>query len=277
MRKYIFQTSLSPDKTSKPMILGNCKFCGKDRELIKAHILPESLYPADERGNRMLLVLDGTGKTTSKKLPSGHYDNKLVCRECENYFQEGDSYANSLFVSGCGKGVVQSTKLASGFQYENIDYKKLKLFFISLLWRAHATSLPAFNQVDIGAKFEAKAKDMIKRGAPGNADEFAVVIIKVAPGPFQKIGVSPTPRRHDRVRVYEFLFFGYLAYVKVDTRPYSDAFRRGQLAPDQALFLPEIGMEELLFKMYAVEAKRMERDTKIRIQNRMPRAKDREG
>ncbi len=43
------------------MNVGICKLCGNEKELIRAHIIPKSLYSADKNGNRMHFVLEVNG------------------------------------------------------------------------------------------------------------------------------------------------------------------------------------------------------------------------
>jgi hypothetical protein len=62
---------------------------------------------------------------------------KLFCKECENKFGKLESYAAEFFYSK------KITPKITGnfFIFENLQYKKLKLFFLSLLWRLAVTSL----------------------------------------------------------------------------------------------------------------------------------------
>ena len=238
------------------MNIGICKFCGNEKELIRAHIIPESLYPADENGNRMQFVLDGRGERPKSKLQNGEFDTDLVCRECEDLFNTGDNYAKQLLVDR--RSEVRAKKTEQGatyFEYTDVNYKSLKLFFISLLWRAHASSRRNFDQVDIGAKHEADIRRMIREGDPGLPDDFAVVMLRAKSGPLDKMGAAPTPRRMpDSIRVYEFLLFGYIAYVKVDQRPYGYQFINGQLTSGMPLLMLEIPIEETPFFRFAKDA-----------------------
>lgn len=115
------------------MNIGICKFCGYEKELIRAHIIPESLYPADEKGNRRHIVLDVNGELPKSQLQNGYYDPKLVCRECEDLFSAGDDYAKELLVDRCSEKVKKTDADTAYFEYADVDYKSLKLFFISLL------------------------------------------------------------------------------------------------------------------------------------------------
>lgn len=252
------------------MNVGICKFCGNEKELVRAHIIPVSLYPADEKGHRMHYAIDGNGKLPRSRLPNGVYDPNLVCRECEDLFNAGDDYAKRLLIDERAKGLRIQNGDTPYFEYNHVDYNNLKLFFISLLWRAHATSLQSFDKVKLGPKFEAVARDMIKTGNPGNPDDFALVMLRAAEGPLGKMGASPTPRKFppNNVRVYEFLLFGYAAYVKVDQRPHGLSVRKAQLSPGQPFLMLEKRFEDTPFFRFAKDAVLMEEATKKRLQKR---------
>jgi hypothetical protein len=44
------------------MNFGTCKPCGEERDLVRAHIIPQALHPADQKGNRVQIVLDRKGE-----------------------------------------------------------------------------------------------------------------------------------------------------------------------------------------------------------------------
>lgn len=252
------------------MNIGICKFCGTEKKLIRAHIIPESLYPTDKNGGRRHIVLDLNGEIPNSQLQNGYYDPNLVCRECEDLFSAGDDYAKGLLIDRRSESVKKSGRGTAYFEYADVDYKKLKLFFISLLWRAHATSLRSLSEVKIGSKYEAIARTMIRDGNPGSPDDFAVLMLRVAEGQLDRMGASPIPRKMlpNNIRVYEFLLFGYIAYVKVDQRPYGDPPRSAQLSPGKPLVMLEQSLEKTSFLRFTAEAHLKAEATKERLKVR---------
>jgi len=215
------------------MKVGICKFCGNKKELICAHIIPKSFYPADENGSRRQINFDVRGTQLSSQLQNGFFDSNLVCRKCEDLFNAGDNYAKNLLIDRRSEGVRKTDSGKTYFEYSNVDYKLIKLFFISLLWRAHATSLPYFQAVNIGANDEAIARTMICNKDPGLPDHFAVFMLRIADGPLGQISPSPTQCNFppNNVCAYEFVLFGYIAYVKLGLQPFGSPFKDVQLAP----------------------------------------------
>jgi hypothetical protein len=75
-----------------------CKLCGKDEKLIKAHIIPESLWPHRKQGGKQI-VYSSIHKYYPKRSPKGIYDTKILCEHCEKQFSPWDDYAQSLLLS----------------------------------------------------------------------------------------------------------------------------------------------------------------------------------
>ena len=71
-----------------------------------------------------------------KRLPIVVYDKTIVCKNCENIWAEWDNYAQQLLVATPLNGqpyYIGSKQIC--YVVHDYDYRKLKLFFISVLWR----------------------------------------------------------------------------------------------------------------------------------------------
>jgi len=94
------------------------------------------------------MKIDGSRPNTN--LANGLFDAGIVCQECEGLFDPYDAYALRFFRN---LKKVELTPYSDQYSYRVIpdyDRKKLKLFFLSILWRTHATSLEGFHQVNLG-------------------------------------------------------------------------------------------------------------------------------
>lgn len=252
------------------MITATCQFCLEVKPIIRAHIIPVGLYPKNPNGDRFQYSLSGEGARPKTKVPHGGYDDRLVCEDCERQFSAWDDYASDFF--GDEKVPFQSlTSSGTPYRlYPLFDYAKLKLFFISMLWRAHATTLPDFVKLNIGPKYEAMAKAMIKAGDPGTPDQFAVFLLRFT-GTHRLLGTSPTPRRESGVLMYETLLFGFGSYVKVTNRPLPTALRNAQLTDGKPLYMLEKPIEDGPFVRYAIEAVQDEVAAKERLKANLTR------
>ena len=119
--------------------------------------------------------------------------------------------------------------------FENVDYAKLKLFFMSLLWRAHASDDPFFKRVKLGPH-ESKLKASIRSSSPLHADDFAVHIARFDVD--GKTGIlEPHAQRFDGVNYYQFYIAEYICYIKVDRRKVPYPFDRFILCPRKPLII----------------------------------------
>jgi hypothetical protein len=214
-----------------------CKLCNQDRDLIKAHIIPRSLYkPLLEEG-KPLSVLSSSPATHPQKSRIGFYDTEILCQECERIFSPWDDYAQKTLLSEPKQGdyfIHNGQKLA--FKME-IDYVKLKLFFISLLWRAGISNLYFFKKIQI-APFEDQLKEMILKGDPGNPETFAIALAKFNE-PLGTIMLDPHNGRFkdEGINYCRFYLAGYVAFIKTDKRPYPDRLKEIILSSDRPLYV----------------------------------------
>jgi hypothetical protein len=194
-----------------------CKMCGKRSDFVEAHIVPRSFYPERARGKINLSVLSSRPSDRKRRSPIGIYDDRLVCAKCEKRFDPLDNYAAKLLIDGksafrtinhCGQPLL--------YQVDSFDYPKLKLFCMSLLWRAAASDRPEFANVDLGP-FLPSLTGMLKHSDPGNADVFATILYRFSDLKSWQSGVI-LPRRwnNNAINFYKIVATEYVFLVKVD-------------------------------------------------------------
>jgi hypothetical protein len=195
-----------------------CKFCGNDTKLIEAHIIPAGLFRRLQKGKKPLVLMTNISGDHIKRSPNGVYDKTIVCGKCERIWQEWDKYAQQLLVDDLPDDQIRyhnNKKIC--YVIKNYDYKKLKLFFISMIWRASVSSQPFFSKVSLG-EFELVAKKHIANNNPGGNEDFSVILAK-----FDHPRVKPILDPHDDkqfdVNYFRFYLAGYVAYIKVDHKP----------------------------------------------------------
>ena len=127
------------------------------------------------------------------------------------------------------------------FEVKDYDYSKLKLFFISLLWRASISAHKFFQGVKAN-NFENQLRKMIIENDPGDEDSFSVILGRWDDAAIEEgIGrgiLSPWKRRFSGINYYSFYFgFGFVATIKVDSRSVPQQFRREILKPNNPLYI----------------------------------------
>jgi hypothetical protein len=211
-----------------------CKFCGEDKKLIDAHIIPEGFFRRVRRGKQSLKMVTNMKGQFPRKSPIGEYDRTIVCGDCEGIWQDWDDYAQKLLGDTPTNSWIRygdNKKLC--YVVDNYDYSRLKLFFISLLWRASVSSRPFYSKVSLG-EFEAIAKKHIEEQNPGGTDDFAVTIAKFD-HPSAKSMLDPHSDKFFGVNFCRFYLTDYVAYIKVDHSPSPYLFSQLSIAEGRPL------------------------------------------
>lgn len=135
---------MSPNKTSKQH--GRCQLTGKLGPYVKAHILPEALTRPSQKGNPFLQHLPGS-RTTRRW--TSWYDNTIVTADGESILSDLDDRGirelrrQRLVWSAWGP--IQSMAIPGASHsirtIQNVDATTLRLFLLSILWRAAASKL----------------------------------------------------------------------------------------------------------------------------------------
>ena len=102
-----------------------------------------------------------------KKPSSGEYESGILCQECDNSILGSyETYGHNVIYGGTfkqGKKPICHNTVEADLTIlncRNIDYSKLKLFYLSLLWRASISSRPMFKAVDLGTKYTDRIRQM---------------------------------------------------------------------------------------------------------------------
>ena len=210
-----------------------CKLCGLDKKLVKAHIIPEAFFrPLRSGKNAPFLIRPGD---YVKRAPIGVYDKTILCADCEAKFGVWDDYGQSLLIQNFNDAQsFEKDGIVYGYIFESYDYEKLKLFFISVLWRASVSTLEFFKTVSLNV-FEDRAKDHIQNNNPGSADDFSVMLARFDELDGQRSILNPQPTRFKSINFFVFYLTGFVAYIKVDKRKITGDQRKFIMSPEQVL------------------------------------------
>ena len=78
-----------------------CNLCLQDKKLIKAHIIPRAFFeymrPLESKNVPFDVLTNIEGKRNSISR-IGIYDSNILCRECENLFQNYDDYGQNILL-----------------------------------------------------------------------------------------------------------------------------------------------------------------------------------
>lgn len=206
-----------------------CQLCGKDEKLVRSHIIPKSFFKDAHPNNDALMV---SKDDYSKRVRIGVYDKEILCDGCERKFiwdDYGNEFFNKIIESNAGRkisrGEVEFTL------YDCIDYKRLKLFLISVLWRGGVCKESFFSEIKLGS-FDEKLREMILSVEPGGVDDFSVLIFKYNINTKDILCPPAKTRLDNGVNGYRLFFYNAEVFIKVDKQRISN-MESILLAPDK--------------------------------------------
>jgi len=224
-----------------------CKYCNKEKPLVKSHIIPRSFFEIKEFNRKApkksLSLLSDSENFKPMKRPIGIYDVHLFCNECENKFIKYDDYAFKLLIEQMDSRKTQKDEIGKVVcqYYEKFDYEMLKLFFMSVLLRAGLSDDFFFQNVNLGP-FTEVLKEAINSADAKKPDEFAVFLAyysQIKSGP---VIFPPAMKRIDGINFYFFHIGRVIFYIKVDKRNTPSALKPIIIKPEGNLFLLEFDL-----------------------------------
>jgi hypothetical protein len=200
-----------------------CKLCSKEKKLIKAHIIPEGFFRPLRSGSLAPEMLTNSPGNYPKRMPVSIYDSSILCGDCDQEMGLWDRYAQELLLDRFSEtSVLQLNQQTVGWRIEDFDYSRLKLFFVSLLWRASISKQSFYKRISLGP-FEGRLRTMILDRDPGGSQDFAVILARFGDSDITAM-LDPHPEKFESVSFIRFYLTGFLAYIKVDQRPTPSVF-----------------------------------------------------
>ena len=186
--------------------LGFCALTGEYAGFVKCHLIPRALFPELAATK----VADSLGRARPRRRPVGVYDQKLVTRKGEDILEKYDDYGIRFLRQQVGDWALIDGNTA--WLVTNFDYARLKLFYLSILWRCAASSQFSSELIDV-AKQMHKLTEMVRRGDPGDLSVFSVMSERYEYDS-DRIPVFPfTTREHCGRRDHIALIAGFEIYI----------------------------------------------------------------
>lgn len=120
------------------------------------------------------------GKLISFNAFTGEFEPNILCSECDNKILGGfESYANKVLYDGFSLNLEEEPNISpdgvKDILFRNIDYKRFKLFLLSIIWRASISSRDFFENVRLGPH-EKNIRKMLIEGDPGKPKDYCCFI-----------------------------------------------------------------------------------------------------
>jgi hypothetical protein len=174
----------------KEKIVGKCLLCLQEKELQpKSHIIPDFFYRESDLfhpkyHNLVTISLNslknGLVKIIFNKQKTGYYDQNIICFDCEQrILGVYETYGRSFFYS---KSIPIQNRLIINdcIDYTeclNCDYQKIKILFLSILWRAGISKQRMFDHVRLEQEQQEEIRRMVLEGNPKTDKDFPIVFL----------------------------------------------------------------------------------------------------
>ena len=200
--------------------VGKCNLCDLARPLCKSHIIPKAFFRdamAEEprRGLNMI-----TPERIEIGKMAGEYE-RLLCRECEELIGTYEDYGTRFFRRKVGERlrIFNDEVVPDDIDLiGNVDLRLLRLFIISVLWRASISSRPFFDKVYLGP-FELVARKIIREEITLSDDLFPFFMNRYTETDHAKrMLFNPLPTRIGQLRFFNVNMGGFNVAIKVDKR-----------------------------------------------------------
>jgi len=218
---------------------GICKLCGEYKDLCsKSHILPKFCYKyLKEKDNSFIFFRYPAHKPVDNKF-SIEYESGILCLDCENKrLGSLDDYGSKIINNdGFNDKLSFSLKETPENKFLVIsnsfyEYKKFKLFLLSILWRAGISSRKMFAEVKLDSNIEIDLREMILNDNPGKEYEYPCgILLPPMETLFKKAEnfnphiagfvISPVTTQINGVSAYQFIIMGtqYIFYINKEPR-----------------------------------------------------------
>lgn len=129
------------------MRLGTCHLCRQHRKLCDSHALPNSVFNYILRKSDGKAVAVTDDPATPIRYTVDTWDTELLCQKCEEAFNNRfDRYGIGAF-----RGQISTiSRGPEGVTFTGIDRRRLRMFFLSVLWRISVSSHPNYSNIRAG-------------------------------------------------------------------------------------------------------------------------------
>jgi hypothetical protein len=219
-----------------------CQMCGLPSKLVKAHIIPEAFFRAFRPDGESLTLLTSTPGNFPKRAPIGVYDSEILCEPCERRFDQVDDYGIQVLLTQFHDNFTEVA--ASGapvaHQSMNVNQGQILRFLLAVLWRASVSKHPFFGRVSLGP-LESIARNTLMNPEGEIPQVFAALLSRwTCTDENRSIAqavMCPFRERWQGVNAYRLYLGEVVAYVKVDSQPFTPPLRAHALPTSPVLSL----------------------------------------
>jgi hypothetical protein len=192
-----------------------CRLCLKEKELCNSHIFPEFLYRDLYDANHKLIGITGQGNNKYIPLQKGIREH-LFCFDCEQHLN--DKYEKPFLKQWSIDSPLPSQMTHDSIFSATYDYLTFKLFHLSILFRSSISSLPTFQEVNLGIH-EERMRLMLLNENPGKSWEYPILACVILNGSNVEKGFisQPISVLHDGHMTYGQIYGGAMWWTRISS------------------------------------------------------------
>jgi len=221
-----------------------CKLCLSEAKLCQSHIIPEFAYkPTYDSKHRFRNIYDAAGGKI--KWEQKGFREELLCQRCETALSVYEDYASRILRPPLQKW---RKDVKGRIHLTGLDYHKLKLFLLSVLWRAGVSNHHFCSHVKLG-RHEERLRSMILEEDPGEPTDYGCVIyaLKHEGSPLPDLLVEPTPFKILAHNSYLFVFGGFVFVYFVSSHNLHEGFLLQILSESGEMIVKENELSDFQF------------------------------
>ncbi len=153
---------------------GICKLCLKQDRLYKSHILPKFIFRKIIEDGKLSIL----NNSKIFDISTNGYKEFLLCFDCEKKLGNYETYSSKV-LSNLNKSPFKISDNGIFKIYENIEYKRIKLFVLSILWRSSIASDNFFCDINLNKKHEEKIRLLLLSDDPGMELEYPFFLYEI--------------------------------------------------------------------------------------------------
>jgi hypothetical protein len=236
-------------KRRAQMASGVCALCQKEGELRNSHIIPDAYFRGMKReGSGSLVAVDDINETLVRRSIES-WSEYLLCDCCEKRF--------SRWETQCIRSLRQTAKVFeragnSGAPIQNYSYATLRLFLLSILWRAGVSTQQQFTRIQLPPECLESLRLSLYLDEPLQPFKFNCRVRKI----FDKSGkfsssslecvlLSPAQYLTGNRTVCTFIFGGYEVEYYIPTSSLKQIRELGMVRDKLNCFVPPVDMRAL--------------------------------
>ncbi len=206
-----------------------CALCLRTANLRDSHIIPNAYFKSMKRDNAgKLIAFDSNDESVARQSIESWLEH-MLCHECEQRISRWETVSIEML-----RRTAQSieTLCNHGGLVERYDYPTLRLFLLSVLWRATVCSLDEFNDITLPTEYQEQLRIDLHFSDSSNQIELCCRMAKIVDRAgvftaknFENIAVSPRSEPCGANGKCTFIFGGYRVLISDMPQPAESAWR----------------------------------------------------